>query len=91
MRKVLGASVGSIVGLLSKEFLKLVAIAVVIASPVAWFVMNKWLEDFAYRVNISWVVFVITTVTALCIALFTIGFQAVRAAVSNPVKSLRTE
>ena len=91
VRKVLGASVGSIVGLLSKEFLKLVAIAVVIASPVAWFVMNKWLEDFAYRVNISWVVFVITTVTALCIALFTIGFQAVRAAVSNPVKSLRTE
>ena len=91
VRKVLGATTGNIVGLLSKDFLKLVAIAVVIASPVAWFVMNKWLQDFAYRVNISWAVFVITSCMALCIALLTIGFQAVRAALSNPVKSLRTE
>ena len=91
VRKVLGASTGSIVGLLSKDFLKLVAIAVVIASPVAWYVMNQWLQDFAYRVDISWPVFVITSVTALCIALLTIGFQAVKAALSNPVKSLRTE
>jgi putative ABC transport system permease protein len=91
VRKVLGATIPNIIGLLSKDFLKLVAISVVIASPVAWYVMNKWLQDFAYRVNISWTVFVITTVSALCIALLTIGFQAMRAALSNPVKSLRTE
>jgi putative ABC transport system permease protein len=91
VRKVLGASVTSIVALLSKDFLKLVGIAVIIASPVAWFVMNKWLQDFAYRVSINWVVFVVTTVVALLIALFTISFQAIRAAITNPVKSLRTE
>jgi putative ABC transport system permease protein len=91
VRKVLGASIPDIIGLLSKDFLKLVAVAVIIASPVAWFVMNKWLQDFAYRIDISWPVFVVTTITALCIALLTIGFQAVKAALSNPVKSLRTE
>ncbi|HLG41133.1 MAG TPA: FtsX-like permease family protein, partial [Chitinophagaceae bacterium] len=91
VRKVLGASVGSIVGLLSKEFLKLVLIAVVIASPVAWWAMNKWLQDFAYRTNIGWTVFIITAAIALFIALFTISFQAIRAAIANPVKSLRTE
>jgi len=91
VRKVLGASVTSIVALLSKDFLKLVGIAILIASPLAWFVMNKWLQDFAYRVNISWAVFVITTLVALFIALFTISFQAIRAAIANPVKSLRTE
>ncbi len=91
IRKVLGASVSGIVGLLSKDFLKLVAISICIASPVAWYVMNKWLQDFAYRTNISWTVFVITAIVALLIALFTISFQAIRAAVSNPVKSLRTE
>jgi putative ABC transport system permease protein len=91
VRKVLGASVTSIVTLLSKDFLKLVAIAVIIASPIAWFVMNKWLQSFAYRTNISWTVFVITTITALLIALLTISFQAIRAAIANPVKSLRTE
>jgi len=91
VRKVLGASVTSIVALLSKDFLKLVGIAVLIASPLAWFVMNKWLQDFAYRVNINWAVFVITTLVALFIALFTISFQAIRAAIANPVKSLRTE
>ena len=90
VRKVFGASVTSIVALLSKDFLKLVAIAVIIASPLAWFVMNKWLQNFAYRINISWLVFVITMV-ALFIALLTISFQAIRAAISNPVKSLRTE
>jgi putative ABC transport system permease protein len=89
VRKVLGASVTSIVALLSKDFLKLVGIAIIIASPVAWFVMNKWLQDFAYRVNISWVVFVITTLVALFIALCTISFQAIRAAIANPVESLR--
>ena len=91
VRKVLGASVSNIITLLSKDFLKLVAISIVIASPVAWYVMNEWLKDFHYRVNISWMVFAITTITALAIALLTIGFQAMRAALSNPVKSLRTE
>jgi putative ABC transport system permease protein len=91
VRKVLGASVTGIVALLSKDFLKLVAISILIASPVAWWVMKKWLQDFAYRTNISWTVFVITTVAALLIALITISFQAIRAAISNPVKSLRTE
>jgi len=91
VRKVLGASVTGIVTLLSKDFLKLVAISIVIASPAAWWIMNKWLQDFAYRTNISWTVFVITTITALLIALITISFQAIRAAIVNPVKSLRTE
>ena len=91
VRKVLGASVTSIVTLLSKDFIKLVAIAVIIASPIAWLVMHKWLQSFAYRTNISWAVFVITTIVALLIALITISFQAIRAAIANPVKSLRTE
>ena len=91
VRKVLGATVPNIVGLLSKDFLKLVCISILIASPLAWYAMNKWLQDFAYRTNISWTVFVITAVVALMIALITISFQAIRAALSNPVKSLRTE
>ncbi|MFI5188009.1 MAG: ABC transporter permease, partial [Chitinophagales bacterium] len=91
VRKVLGASVTGIIALLSKDFLKLVAVSVVIASPIAWWVMNKWLLDFAYRKNISWSVFAVTTLVALLIALFTISFQAIRAAIANPVKSLRTE
>lgn len=91
VRKVLGASVTSIVGLLSKEFLKLVIIAIIIASPVAWWAMNKWLQDFAYRTGIGWMVFVITAMIALVIALLTISFQAIRAAIASPVKSLRTE
>jgi len=91
VRKVLGASVGNVVSLLSKEFLKLVFIAIVIASPITWFVMNKWLQDFAYRTNISWLVFVLTAIIAIGIALLTISFQAIKAALANPVKSLRTE
>ena len=91
VRKVLGATTGNVVGLLSKDFLKLVLIAVVIASPITWFVMNKWLQDFAYRTNISWTVFVITALLAGGIALFTISFQSIKAALANPVKSLRTE
>ena len=91
VRKVLGASVGGIVTLLSKEFLVLVGIAVVIASPIAWFVMNKWLQNFVYRTSIGWQVFAITTAIALFIALATISFQAIKAALANPVKSLRTE
>ncbi|HET6721264.1 MAG TPA: FtsX-like permease family protein, partial [Chitinophagaceae bacterium] len=91
IRKVLGASTGNVVGLLSKEFLKLVFIAIIIASPITWLVMNKWLQDFAYRTNISWTVFVITALLAGGIALFTISFQSIKAALANPVKSLRTE
>ena len=91
VRKVLGASIGSVIGLLSKEFLKLVFIAIVIASPITWFVMNKWLQEFAYRTNISWMVFAITALIAISIALLTISFQAIKAALANPVKSLRTE
>jgi len=91
IRKVLGASVQNVVGLLSKNFLKLVFIANLIAWPIAWFALDKWLSDFAYRINISWWVFIIAGLAALGIALFTVSFQAIRAAVSNPVKSLRSE
>ena len=91
VRKVLGASEMNVVTLLSKDFLKLVVIAAVIASPVAWFVMQKWLQGFAYRTSIGWQVFAITILSAVLIALITISFQAIKAAIANPVKSLRTE
>lgn len=91
IRKVLGASVSSIVALISKDFIKLVAIALLIASPVALYFMNKWLQSFAYRINISWTVFMFSGVFAIVIALLTICSQALKAATSNPVKSLRTE
>ncbi|HEV7347731.1 ABC transporter permease [Telluribacter sp.] len=91
VRKVLGASVGNVVTLLSKDFLKLVLIAIVIASPIAWYAMDKWLEDFAYRTDIQWWVFALAGIVAILIALFTISFQAVKAALMNPVKSLRSE
>jgi putative ABC transport system permease protein len=91
IRKVLGATVSTIVTLLSKDFLKLVLIAGVIAFPVAWFAMNKWLEDFAYRINIPWWVFLFAGIMAALVAFATIGFQAVKAARANPVKNLRTE
>ncbi len=91
IRKVLGASVINIVGLLSKDFLKLVIIASVIAFPLAWYAMNNWLQDFAYRINIPWWIFIIAAIIAGCIAFFTISFQAIKAAIANPVKSLRTE
>ena len=91
VRKVLGASVTNIVALLSKDFIKLVVIAFLIASPVAWYIMHNWLQDFAYRINISWWIFFGAGLLAVLIALFTISFQAIRAAIANPVKSLRTE
>ncbi|MEP6948479.1 MAG: ABC transporter permease [Ginsengibacter sp.] len=91
IRKVLGASVGGIVGLLSKDFAKLVLISIVIATPIAWYFMNKWLEDFAYRISVSWWVFAAAGIIALLIALITVSFRAIRAAIANPVKSLRTE
>ncbi|HRI26172.1 MAG TPA: ABC transporter permease [Ferruginibacter sp.] len=91
IRKVLGASVTNVVAMLSKDFLLLVAIAAVLAFPVAWWAMNKWLQDFEYRVSISIWVFVGAGVAALAIALITVSFQAIKAALANPVKSLRTE
>ena len=91
VRKVLGASVSNIVVLLSKDFIKLVLIAFLIASPVAWYIMHNWLNDFAYRINISWWIFIAAGFLAVLIALATISFQAIKAAIANPVKSLRTE
>ncbi|MGL6268968.1 MAG: ABC transporter permease, partial [Chitinophagaceae bacterium] len=91
IRKVLGASVSNIVALLSKDFIKLVLLAFLIASPIAWFIMNKWLEDFAYRTDISAWVFVAAAGLSLIIAFFTISIQSVKSALANPVKSLRTE
>jgi len=91
IRKVLGASVSNITTLLSKDFLRLVLISILIATPITWWSMNKWLEDFAYRINIGWWVFVLVGAVALLIALLTVSFQAIKAAISNPVKSLRTE
>ena len=91
IRKVLGASVSGIVQLLSKDFLRLVLIAIVIATPIAWWAMNKWLQNFAYKIDISWWMFAIAGLLAIAIALFTVSFQAIKAAISNPVKSLRTE
>jgi len=91
IRKVLGASVTGVVALLSKEFIKLVSIAILIASPIAWWAANKWLQDFAYRINIGWGIFVSAGVIALLIAMLTVSFQAVKAAAANPVRSLRTE
>ena len=91
IRKVLGASVTSVTILLGKDFAKLVAVASLIAVPVAWFVMNKWLQDFAYRINIQWWMFLLSGCTAIIIALATVSFQAIKAAIANPVKSLRTE
>jgi putative ABC transport system permease protein len=79
------------VGMLSKDFLKYVLIAVLIAWPLAWFSVNKWLQDYAYRVNISWWIFLLAGLLAVFIALITISFQAIKAAIANPVKSLRTE
>ena len=91
IRKVLGATVSGIVKLLSKDFVKLICIALVIAAPLSWYFMNKWLQDFAYRIDIGWTVFLIAGGSAVLIALITVSFQAIRAAVANPVKSLRTE
>ena len=91
IRKVLGASVVNITNLLAREFILLVLIAFIIATPVSLWLVNKWLQDFAYRTNISWWIFAITGLSALLIALLTVSFQAIKAAMANPVKSLRTE
>jgi putative ABC transport system permease protein len=91
VRKVLGASVPGIIRLLATDFIKLVFIAIIIATPVAWYAMNKWLQDFAYKININWFVFAVAGFIALIIAILTISFQSVKAALANPIKSLRTE
>ncbi|SNY94917.1 ABC transporter permease [Flagellimonas pacifica] len=91
IRKVLGAEVTNIIALISKDFIKLVGIALLIAIPFSWYAMDQWLNDFAYRIEIQWWVFVLSGVLALCITFFTISFQAVKSALVNPVKSLKTE
>jgi putative ABC transport system permease protein len=91
IRKVLGASIANITGMLSKDFIKLVCIAIVISSPLAWYAMNKWLQDFAYRVDFKWWVIAIAGGGAILIAFITVSFQSIKAAIANPVKSLRSE
>jgi putative ABC transport system permease protein len=91
IRKVLGASVSGIVQLLSADFLKLVVISFIIATPIAWWAMSKWLQGFVYRIPISWWMFALSGLIAVFIALFTVSFQAIKAALMNPVKSLKTE
>ncbi|HEX7757187.1 MAG TPA: FtsX-like permease family protein, partial [Niabella sp.] len=91
IRKVLGASVSQVTGMLSREFLKLVLIASLIAFPVAWWGMNRWLQNFAYRVSISWWIFATAGLIALTIAVVTVSFQAIKAAIADPVNSLRAE
>jgi putative ABC transport system permease protein len=91
IRKVLGADVSRIVILLSKDFVLLVLVASLVAFPLAWWGLNKWLQDFAYRIDVPWLAFVAAALLALIVALATVSFQAIKAALMNPVKSLRTE
>lgn len=91
LRKVLGDSVSGVTTLLSRNFIKPVFIALMIAPPVAWIAMNKWLEDFAYRIEVQWWMFVLAGLLTIGIALVTVSWQAIRAAVANPVNSLRDE
>jgi putative ABC transport system permease protein len=91
IRKVLGASVPGLVILLSKNFLRLVLIAIMIATPLSWIFMNEWLKDFAYRIQIDWKVFIASGIVAVLIALLTVSVKAIKAAIANPVNSLRTE
>ncbi len=91
IRKVLGCNITGIAALLSKDFVKLVCIAILMVSPVAWWLLNKWLQAFEYRINMSWWMFAIAGLLAMAIALFTVSFQAIKAAIANPVKSLRSE
>jgi putative ABC transport system permease protein len=91
IRKVLGASVAGVVGLLSREFIWLVGIAFVLATPLSWWAMHKWLQGFAYKVSVSWWMFAVAGVLSIIIALLTVSFQAIKAALANPVKSLRSE
>ena len=91
IRKVLGASSRGLAGLLSKDFLQLVVISCLIAFPLAWWMMNNWLDNYAYRIKINWMIFLVAGLLAIAIALITVSFQAIKAALANPVKSLRSE
>ena len=91
IRRVLGASMGAVVGLLSKDFLRLVGLAFVLAAPVSWWVMRRWLEDYVYRVEIRWWVFAATGVGMVGVAMLTVGWQGVKAALRSPVSALRSE
>ncbi len=91
IRKVLGASVAGIVGELARDFLKLVLVAIILAAPVAWFLMQRWLEDFAYRIDLQWWMFAAAGLAAVLIAFLTVSLQSIRAALMNPVTSLRSE
>ncbi len=91
IRKVLGATVTGITALLSKDFIKLVCISILIASPIAWWAMNQWMENFVYRINISWWIFLVAGIIAAFIAMITVSFHAIKAALANPVESLRSE
>lgn len=91
IRKVLGASVQGITTMLSGDFVKLVLLAILIASPIAWWGVNRWLQDFVYKIDISWWMFAVAGLGAILIALLTVSFQSVKAALDNPVKSLRSE
>ena len=91
VRKVLGASVTSITTLLSKDFLKLVIISFLIAAPIAWWAMNSWLQSYTYRISIQWWVFALAGILSVIVAILTVSYQAIKAAIANPVKSLRSE
>jgi putative ABC transport system permease protein len=91
IRKVLGASISGIISLLARDFITLVLISIVIAVPIAWYAMNKWLQDFAYKTNLNWTVFALAGGIAILIAAITISFQSIKAALMNPVKTLRSE
>jgi len=91
IRKVLGASILEIIRLLITDFIKLVIIAIVVASPLAWYYMHGWLQDFAYKTKIDWTVFAFAGLAALCIAVLSVGFQAIKSAAANPIKSIKTE
>ena len=91
IRKVLGASLRDIITLLTMDFMKLVLFANLIAWPLGWFLMNSWLKDFAYRININWLIFIAAGLSALVIALATISFQALKAAMASPIKAIRTQ
>jgi putative ABC transport system permease protein len=91
IRKVLGASVSNLVALLTTDFLKPVIIAILIAVPVAWYAMHEWLQGFAYKVDLAWWVFAVAAIVAIVIAALSVSFQAIKAALMNPVRSLRSE
>ena len=91
IRKVLGASIPQITLLLSSEFIKMILVSFIIASPIAYWLMDNWLRDFAYRINIAWWIFALSGMLAVLIALITVSFESIKAAMANPVKSLRSE